>query len=104
MGGPDAKFSMEPEEFKSMVKGIRDMEKALGTVTYELTEKQLKSREHSRSLFVVKDIKKGEEFTEENVRSIRPGFGMETKCIKNVLGKKAEMDIKKGTPLEWSMI
>ncbi|MCS4524957.1 SAF domain-containing protein [Clostridium botulinum] len=73
-----------------MIQGIREVEKALGGVTYDLTEKQRNSREHSRSLFVVKDIKKGEVFTEENVKSIRPGFGMETKYIKCVLGKKAK--------------
>jgi len=103
-GGPDAKFSMEPDEFKEMVSRIRELEKALGQVTYELTYKQKKSREHSRSLFVVKDIKKGDIFTEENVRSIRPGFGLPTKYIKVVLGKKARQDIQKGTPLDWSLI
>lgn len=103
-GGPDAAFSMEPDEFKDMVKGIRGVEKALGKVTYELTEKQLKSREHSRSLFVVKDINQGEILTNENVRSIRPGFGMETKYINNVLGKKVRKTIAKGTPLKWDLI
>ena len=103
-GGPDSKFSMEPEEFKSMVDGIREMEKALGKVTYQLTEKQRSSREHSRSLFVVKDIKGGEKFTEENVRSIRPGFGMETKYIDDIIGKEAKIDIKKGTPMSWNLI
>ncbi len=103
-GGPDAEFSMEPEEFKAMVQGIREVEKALGGVTYELTEKQRNSREHSRSLFVVKDIKKGEVFTEENVKSIRPGFGMETKYIKDILGKKAGEDIKKGTPMKFEFL
>ena len=103
-GGPDSKFSMEPEEFKSMVDGIREMEKALGKVTYQLTEKQRNSREHSRSLFVVKDIKSGEKFTEENVRSIRPGFGMETKYIDDIIGKVAKVDIKKGTPMSWDLI
>ena len=77
-GGPDAAFSMEPEEFRKMAEEIRIVEKALGRVTYELTEKQKKSREDGRSLFVVKDIGKGEIFTEENVRSIRPAFGMHT--------------------------
>jgi pseudaminic acid synthase len=103
-GGPDAAFSMEPEEFKFMVDGIRDMEKALGVVTYDLTEKQKKSREHSRSLFVVKDIKTGELFTKENIRSIRPGFGMETRYIKEVIDKTASSDIAKGTPLKWNLI
>lgn len=103
-GGPDSKFSMEPEEFSSMVKSIREVEKALGTVTYELTEKQLKSREHSRSLFVVKDIKAGEVFTEENVRSIRPGFGIKTKYINEVLGKRAKKDVSKGAPVSWDIL
>lgn len=103
-GGADAKFSMEPEEFKAMVDAIRDLEKALGTVTYDLTERQKNSREHSRSLFVVKNIKKGEEFTKENIKSIRPGFGVKTKYIKDILGKKASCDIKKGTPMEWNLI
>ncbi|ACD52784.1 N-acetylneuraminate synthase [Clostridium botulinum] len=103
-GGPDAAFSMEPHEFKQMVEDIRNVEKALGKVTYELTEKQKKSKEHSRSLFVVKDIKKGEMFTEENVRSIRPEFGMKTKYIKDILGKTAKMDLKKGTPMDWKFI
>ncbi|SDW09598.1 pseudaminic acid synthase [Tepidimicrobium xylanilyticum] len=103
-GGPDAKFSMEPDEFKEMVERIRDLEKALGQVTYELTEKQRNSREHSRSLFVVKDIKKGEVFTHENVKSIRPGFGLATKYIDDILGKRARCDIKKGTPMSWDLV
>ena len=103
-GGADSKFSMEPEEFKEMVQGIRDIEKALGKVTYDLTEKQKNSREHSRSLFIVKDIKEGEAFTNENVKSIRPGFGLETKYISDILGEKAVKDIEKGTPMEWNLI
>ncbi|HHY79215.1 MAG TPA: pseudaminic acid synthase [Thermoanaerobacter sp.] len=104
MGGPDAAFSLEPEEFKQMVRSVREVEKALGDVSYELSEKTKKSREFSRSLFVVKDIKKGDVFTEENVRSIRPGFGLHPKYYKDVLGKKATKDIKKGTPLNWNLI
>ncbi|MFU0781506.1 MAG: pseudaminic acid synthase [Thermoanaerobacterium thermosaccharolyticum] len=104
MGGPDAAFSLEPEEFKQMVKSVREVEKALGDVSYELSEKTKKSREFSRSLFVVKDIKKGDVFTEENVRSIRPGFGLHPKYYKDILGKKATKDIKKGTPLNWNLI
>lgn len=103
-GGADSKFSMEPEEFKEMVDNIRMVEKALGKVTYDLTEKQKKSREHSRSLFVVEDIKAGEVFTKDNVKSIRPGFGLETKYINEVLGKKAKNDINKGTPMAWSLL
>lgn len=103
-GGPDAAFSMEPEEFKTMVNSIRNVEKALGKVTYDLTYKQKKSREHSRSLFVVEDIKKGEIITEKNVRSIRPNFGMHTRYYEEVLGKKVKEDLPKGTPLKWEFI
>lgn len=103
-GGADSKFSMEPEEFKAMVDEIRNMEKALGEVTYDLTEKQVNSREHSRSLFVVEDVKEGEVFTNENVKSIRPGFGLETKYIKEILGKKSNKNIEKGTPMQWTFI
>ncbi len=98
LGGPDATFSMEPEEFKLMVKSIREIEKALGKVNYELTEQAEKSKIFARSLFVVKDIKKGEVFTEENIRSIRPGYGEHPKFLQNIIGKKAVRDIKKGTP------
>lgn len=101
LGGPDAAFSLEPAEFKAMVKSVREVEKAMGEVSYDLTEKMKKSREFSRSLFVVKDIKTGEVFTEENIRSIRPGYGLLPKYLKDILGKKAKVDIKKGTPLKW---
>jgi len=104
LGGPDAAFSLEPAEFKEMVKSIREVEKALGEISYEPTEKMRKSREFSRSLFVVKDVKAGEVFTEENVRSIRPGHGIPPKYLKIVLGKKAKKEIKKGTPLTWDLI
>ncbi len=103
-GGPDAAFSMEPQEFKKMVEEIRIVEKALGKVTYELTDKQKKSREHSRSLFIVKDMKAGEVLTEENVCSIRPGYGLHTMYYEEVLGKKVKVDLKKGTPLSWNII
>jgi pseudaminic acid synthase len=104
LGGPDAAFSLEPEEFKAMVKSVREVEKALGEVSYELTEKMKKSREFSRSLFVVKDIKAGEIFTEENIRSIRPGYGLHPKYLKEILGKRTTQDIKKGTPLKWGIV
>jgi len=103
-GGADAAFSLEPDEFKAMVKAIREVEKALGEVSYELTEKMKKSRQHSRSLFVVKNMKAEEIFTEENVRSIRPGYGLPPKYLKDILGKKAKKDIKRGTPLSWELI
>ena len=103
MGGPDAAFSIEPDEFRSMVEAVRDVEKALGTVNYDLTEKTKKSREFSRSLFVVENIKAGESLTEENVRSIRPGFGLHPRYLEQIIGKKARTDIKKGTPLDWAL-
>ena len=104
LGGPDATFSMEPSEFKEMVKSIRNVERALGRPSYELTQKMVKGRELSRSLFVVQDVKKGEPLTEKNVRSIRPGYGMHPKHLGEILGKKALMDLKRGTPLREDMV
>lgn len=103
-GGPDSQFSMEQEEFAAMCREIRMAEKALGRVTYDLTYEQEREREHSRSLFVVEDVRKGDIFTPENVRSIRPGFGMHTKYYEDILGKAATKDIRKGTPLAWELV
>lgn len=102
--GPDSSFSTEPEEFKAMVNDIRTVEKALGKATYEVTEKQKENRVFRRSLFVVKDIKAGEVLTHDNIRSIRPGHGLHTRYLDQVLGKKAVMDIKKGVPLSWEFV
>jgi N-acetylneuraminate synthase len=104
MPGPDSAFSIEPQEFKAMIEAIRETEKALGQVCYEVSEHEKVSRVFRRSLFVVKDIKKGELFTAENVRSIRPGYGMAPKYISKIIRKKAKFSIKKGTPLDWAMI
>jgi len=104
LGGPDATFSLEPGEFKAMVSAVREVEKALGDVKYELTEKTRKSREFSRSLFAVADIRAGDIFTEENVRSIRPGFGLHPRHLTDIIGRKARCDIKRGTPLDWILI
>ncbi len=103
-GGPDSGFSMEADEFKEMCTQIRIAEKALGTVTYDLSDMQYRERDFSRSLFVVKDIKAGEQFTPDNIRSIRPGFGMHTKHYDEVLGRVASRDLEKGTPLSWDML
>ena len=97
IGGADAEFSMDKEEFGRMVRAIRDTEKLLGKVDYSMTEKKQKSRQFSRSLYVAKDIKKGEVFTEENIRSVRPGYGMHPKYLKDVLGKIATKDYKFGS-------
>lgn len=103
-GGADAAFSMEPDEFALMVKQIRNVEKALGKVTYQLTPKQVEQREGSRSLFIVRNVKKGERFTTENVKSIRPGIGLHTKYYEEILGRKAKEDFNLGTPLSWDKI
>ncbi|MCY1721045.1 pseudaminic acid synthase [Prolixibacteraceae bacterium Z1-6] len=104
IGGPDASFSLDEKEFTTMVNAVRQAEKAVGEVSYELTDKVKASRKFARSLFVVKDIKAGERFTEENVRSIRPGFGMHPKYYNDVLGKKAKNDIEKGTALRFDVV
>jgi len=96
VGGPDASFSMNEDEFTNMVKAVREAEKAVGVVSYEPTEKQIKGRAFSRSLYVVKDIKKGEIITEENVRSIRPGFGLHPKHLDKILGQELKVNLKKG--------
>ena len=102
--GPDSAFSLEPHEFKEMVNAVRIAEKALGKVSYEVTEHEKASRVFRRSLFVVKDMKAGETFTEENIRSIRPGYGLPCKYISRILGRKSMSAISKGTPLGWDMI
>ncbi len=100
IGGPDASFSLNEEEFTAMVKAVRGAEVAIGKVDYTLTDKMLKSREFSRSLYVVKDIKAGELFTEQNIRSIRPGYGMHPKFYKDVLGKRAKSNLETGNRLQ----
>jgi pseudaminic acid synthase len=104
LGGPDAAFSLEPKEMKILVDSVRDVESALGKVNYTLNKKMKEIKKLSRSLFVVKDIKKGEILTKENVRSIRPGQGMHPKYYNEVLGKKFTQDVLRGTPLKADMI
>lgn len=103
-GGPDGSFSMEPAEFKQMVQDIRTAEKALGAVCYDLTDKQKESKVFRRSLFAVRDIRAGEPFTPENVRSIRPGYGLPPKYYDLILKQKAAYDIKTGTPFQWDAL
>jgi sialic acid synthase SpsE len=103
-GGPDAAFSLEPDEFKVMVEAVRVAEKSLGRVSYDVTERERVSQVFRRSLFVVKDIKAGEAFTGENVRSIRPAHGLHTRYLGEVLGRRAKQDIARGTPLSWEHI
>lgn len=99
IGGPDASFSMNEAEFTQMVKAVREAESAIGVVDYSLTDKQIKGRDFSRSLYVVADIKEGEIITENNIRSIRPGFGLHPKYYKDVLGTKATKSFAKGDRL-----
>ncbi|MGV3611845.1 MAG: pseudaminic acid synthase [Fluviicola sp.] len=96
IGGPDASFSMNEAEFGEMVKSVRDAEKALGIVTFELSEKQLVSRAHSRSLYISKDLRKGETVTPEHIRSVRPGFSLHPKYYSELLGKRALKDFTLG--------
>jgi len=103
-GGPDSSFSMEPDEFAEMVNAIRSVEKALGQVSYEPTEKELVNKQFRRSLFAVKDLKEGDMFTTENIKSIRPAAGLMPKYLDDVLGQKAACDIKAGSPLKWNYI
>ena len=102
--GPDSGFSLEPHEFKTMMEAVRTAEKALGEVHFGVSEKEEASRAFRRSLFVVEDVKRGETFTEGNVRSIRPGYGLHTRHLGEVLGKRAVCDIERGTPLSWDLV
>lgn len=95
-GGPDASFSMNEKEFTQMVKDVRMAESALGSISYELTEKMRAGREFCRSLYIAEDMKAGDVITEQNVRSVRPGFGMHPKYLKEILGKKVIIDLKRG--------
>lgn len=100
----DSGFSLEPHEFKAMVDAVRTTEKACGDVNYGLNEYESKNRIFRRSLFVVKDVNRGERFTSENVRSIRPYYGLHTRYLTNVIGRRARNDIERGTPLSWDLI
>ena len=103
-GGPDAAYSLEPAEFKDLVLSIRDAEVALGQVQYGAGLKEAENIIFRKSLFVVEDVKKGEKFTPKNVRSIRPGHGLEPKYYDQVIGQTAAADISRATPLSWSLI
>ena len=96
IGGPDATFSMEKDEFAAMVKSIRNVEKALGTINYHTESLTIKGREFSRSLYVAEDMKAGDMITEKNVRSVRPGWGLHPKYLPEILGKHVNQDLKKG--------
>ncbi len=101
IGGPDADFSLDKEEFAQMIKVVRETEKLLGKVDYNMSEKKKKSRQFARSLYITKDVKAGEMISEKNVRSVRPGYGLHPKYLKNIVGKHFCLNLHKGTPLKW---
>lgn len=102
--GPDSAFSLEPNEFRAMVDAVRTIERALGEARYGPTAEEAASRVFRRSLFVVENVAEGEIFTEKNVRSIRPGHGLHTRHLSEVLGRRARRAITRGTPLNWDLV
>lgn len=104
ISNPDASFSMTPSEFSSMVSDIRKVEKALGRITYGPSDQEQNNLKFRKSVFVIKDVNEGERFTEENLKVIRPGFGLKPKYFQDVLGKSAVRALKRGTPLKWEDI
>jgi pseudaminic acid synthase len=102
--GPDSAFSLEPQEFKSLVGAIRSAERSLGQVQYGPTPHEASTRSFRRSLFVVRDMKKGETFTAQNVRSIRPADGLHPRHLAEVIGCRAANDISRGTPVRWELV
>ncbi len=104
IGGPDASFSLDIKEFTQMVDSVREAESALGTVNYQLTKKKKKSRLHSRSLFISKEVSAGDKISRENIRSIRPNNGLHPKYLEEIIGKTFKVSASEGTPLDWSLI
>ncbi len=104
VGGPDASFSLDFEQFMQMVEQIRLAEQSLGAVSYDLTSKSRKNRRFSRSLFVAEDIKKGEVLDDKNIKSVRPADGLHPKYLDELLGQRVNRNLKKGTPMSWDFI
>lgn len=104
LGGVDAEFSLEPKEFKLMAEEIRKVEKSLGICSYGLSARAIETRKFCRSLFSIKDIRKGETLSLANIASIRPGFGLAPKYLREIIGRRAKRNIVKGTPLRWKLI
>jgi len=102
--GPDSEFSLEPSELKTLVESVRIAEKALGSVQYGVNEREAKSKVLRRSLFVVEDVAAGELFTSTNVRSIRPGYGLHTRYLEQIIGRRASRQISRGTPMDWELL
>jgi N-acetylneuraminate synthase len=104
IAGPDSAFSLEPEEFAEMVRAVRSTQGALGTVQYEVGQKEEHSRSFRRSLFVVEDMEVGDKFTAENVRTIRPAHGLHPRFLPDIIGKRSSRAIDRGTPVDWSLV
>jgi N-acetylneuraminate synthase len=102
--GPDSAFSLEPAEFKAMVEAVRVAEKSLGEIHFGPTDSERTSRVFRRSLFVVEAVRRGETFSPENIRSIRPGHGLHTRHLPQIVGKRAACDIERGTPMSWDLV
>ena len=96
IGGPDATFSMNEKEFSSMVEDVRNAEKSIGTINYNLTDKQKKGKDFSRSIYVIKDIEEGEKISKDNIAIIRPGFGLHPQHYNSILGKKVSRTLERG--------
>ena len=104
IGGPDSAFSMSADEFAKMVQDVRNVEKALGAVYYSKDPGSIKGREFSRSLYVAEDMKAGDVITEQNVRSVRPGYGLHPKYLPELLGNRVNRDVEKGTRFTWDLV
>ena len=100
IGGPDASFSLDFDEFSEMVVAVRNAEKTMGEVTYNLRESQIKGKQFARSLYVAMDMQAGDVVTEKNVRSVRPGFGLHPKHLSEILGKSVNQDLGVGTAFQ----
>ncbi len=104
IGGPDASFSLNEPEFTAMVKAVREAESAIGKVDYTLTNKQIKGKDFARSLYIVEDVKKGDIVSKNNVKSIRPGFGMHPRFLTEIIGRKFNSNYEKGTRMELNLL
>ena len=104
IGGPDSAFSMEADEFRQMVENIRQVEKSLGCVKYPTDPTKIKGREYCRSLYIAEDVKAGDVVTEQNVRSVRPGYGLHPKYLPELIGKRFVKDCKKGERLSFDSL
>lgn len=102
--GPDSAFSLEPHEFKQMVESVQTIKQALGKISYGPSDRELESRRYRRSLFAVKDIRRGEVLSDQNIRCIRPGFGLHPRYKDQIFGTIANFDIPAGTPITWNSL